>query len=283
MAAVLETIFAGGIVFQRKIGRKTSRKGETRAPKVNPTPEEVQKVNEHYSERTLQIKLHANFEPGDYHLAMTYSRWIPTKAGAKEDLRKFKRELRKEYKKLGLSFKWINVTEYENRRIHHHMVINQGVPMSVIREIWNKGYVHERPLSKSRDWRRLGTYLIKETRKTFRNPDAPGRLRYSCSRNLIMPEVYVDDIEPEEIKEDPKPLKGYYIDQDSLYEGENPVTERPYKEYVMLPLNPWKVQTKFYKKTKKKYKQESYGAWIKANTPRQIQMDLGFCCGEEAG
>ena len=282
MAAVLETIFAGGIIFQRKIGRKASRKGETKAPRVNPTPEEVQKVNDHYAERTLQIKLHHNFNPGDHHLVHTYAGRKPTRAEAREDRRKLLRELRKEYKKLGLAFKWIAVTEYENKRIHHHFVVNQGVPLSVIREIWGKGYVHERPLSKSRDWRRLGSYLIKETSKTFRNPDAVGKARYSCSRNLTMPDVYRDDIEPEEIKEDPKPLKGYYIDRNSLYEGENPVTERPYKEYVMVPLNPYKVQTRFNKKAKVPYKSENYNSWLRKNMPKQLEMNLEACIGEEA-
>lgn len=274
MAAVLETIFAGGIILQRKIGRKANRKGEVKAPKVNPTSEEVEKVNEHYAERTLQIKLHHNFEPGDHHLIPTYHGIPPTRKEAREDRRKLLRELRKEYKKLGLPFKWIAVTEYENRRIHHHLVINQGVPLTVIREIWSKGYVHERPLSKSRDWRKLGSYLIKETSKTFRNPDGVGKARYSCSRNLTMPDVYREDIEPEEINEDPTPITGYYIDRDSVYKGENPLTERPYVEYVMVPVNPYKTRKRFNKKKRVRYKSENCNAWLRNNMPVQMEMDL---------
>lgn len=274
MAAILETIFAGAIVLRRKIGRKSNRKGESKAPKQNPTSEEVEKINARYAERTLQIKLHHNFKPGDHHIIPTYRGVEPTKSEAKEDLRIFKRELRKEYKKLGLAFKWIAVTEYENRRIHHHMVINQGISVKRIRELWEKGNVHERPLSKSGDWRKLGEYLIKETSKTFRNPDAVGKLRYSCSRNLIMPEVFKEEIEASELLDDPKPIKGYYIDQDSIYKGMNPVTERPYVEYVMLPLNAERTRVRFNKKKKVKYRTESYNSWLRENMPKQLEMDL---------
>lgn len=274
MAAILETIFAGGIILQRKIGRKANRTGETKAARLNPTSEEVEKINEHYAERTLQIKLHHNFESGDHHLVNTYRGAEPTRAQARENRRKFIREMRKEYKKLGLPFKWIAVTEYENRRIHHHLVINQGVPIARIREIWDMGYVHERPLSKSGDWRKLGSYLIKETSKTFRNPDSAGKLRYSCSRNLTMPEVYKEEIESSEISEEPKPITGYYIDGESIYKGENPMTERPYIEYVMVPINSHKIRIRFNKKTKAKYKTESYNSWLKKNMPKQLELDL---------
>ncbi|MHC1722750.1 MAG: hypothetical protein AB9836_06045 [Aminipila sp.] len=276
MAAILETIFAGGIIFQRKIGRKANRKGETKSPKNNPTSEEVEKINARYSERTLQIKLHHNFKPGDHHLVYTYHGRIPTQAEAKEDLKKMKRELRKECKKRGIPFKWIAVTEYQNKRIHHHMVMNNGVPLEVIRELWGKGTVHERPLSKSGDWRELGTYLIKETSKTFRNPDAPGRLRYSCSRNLTMPEVFKEEIGATELLDDPQPVTGYYIDSDSIYKGINPVTERPYIEYVMLPLNIYKTRKRFNNTKKSKYKSESYYGWTKKNAPRQLEIDIPF-------
>lgn len=274
MAVILETIIAGGLIWQRKIGRKAIRKGESKAPKINPTPFEVEKINARYSERTLQIKLHHNFCANDHHIILTYQGEEPTRQQAKEDLKKFKRNMRREYKKNGLPFKWIAVTEYENKRIHHHMVINQGLQVSEIRELWGNGTIHERPLSKSGDWRKLGEYLIKETSKTFRDDDGEGKTRYSCSRNLSMPEIYREEITVSELLEEPKPIKGYYIDADSMYKGVNPVTERPYVEYVMLPIHPCKIKKRFNKKQKMKYKQENYNAWLKQNMPRQYRMDF---------
>lgn len=195
MAAIKETIFTkSGLILSRLIGRKSIRKGEKRATRSNPTVEEVEKVNKRNSERTLQIKLHNNFEPGDHHDVLTHRGPAPTVEEAQERLIEFRENLRKEYKKIGLPFKWIMVTEYKNKRVHHHMVINKGVAIEKIRELWIHGQIHDRRLSESGDWRKLGSYLIKETDKTFRDPDAPSKLRYSCSRNLIMPEVYREEI-----------------------------------------------------------------------------------------
>lgn len=275
MGAVLETIFAGGVVFQRKIEKRRRSAGETRAPKVNPTPEAVRKLNFRNSVRTLLIKLMHNFMPGDYHMVFTYAGVPPTKEEAKGNMSRMKRKMRERYKASGAAFKWIETTEYKNKRIHHHLIVNAGVPVSEIQEMWEEyGTVHVRVLRKDRDWRKLAVYLIKETQRTFRDPDAYGRQRYTCSRNLSMPEVFEMSIPYSELGEEPKPFPGYYIDRDSIYHGINPVTEREYMEYIMLPINPYKVRKRVNGQKRKVYRNESYAAWLRENMPLQYSLEF---------
>ena len=80
-------------------------------------------------------------------------------------------------------------------------------------------------------------YLIKETDETFREKNTPFHQRYSCSRNLVEPKVEKRTVEAKEWVMDPKPRKGYYILQDSLYNGYDRMGYR-YQRYVMVKLNP---------------------------------------------
>lgn len=274
MSAIRERIIAGNLIFEKLINRKSVRKNEKRAARHTPTAEEVEMVNRRNSEKTLQIKLHHNFNSGDYHLVLTYSGKEPSQEEAQAELKKFIRKARKAYKKLDIAFKWISVTEYKNKRIHHHLIINKGVEVEEIRRLWGHGFIHDRRLDKSGDWRKLGEYLMKETDKTFRSPHAASRLRYSCSRNLSMPLVYREEIPISELFEEPKPLKGYYIDKESLFNGYNPITGRPYIEYVMLALDERKIRKRFYKMDKYAYKQENYDKLLKKISPYQLEFEI---------
>lgn len=271
MAVIQETIQAGCLVFRRLIGRKPSGQKQKREAKQNITIEEVEKINEKYSERDLQIKLHHNFKYGDIHIVFTYSGEEPSKEQAKEDLKKLKRELRKLYRKHGILLKWIAVTEYENKRIHHHFVLTGGIDVLEISKIWPHGFIRPAFLDNTGDYRKLGNYLIKETSKTFRNDDAVGKRRYSCSRSITMPPVIREEVKVSKLLAEPKPIKGYYIDQDSIYKGVNPITERQYIEYIMVALELEPPRKKFRGK-KRKYKKDSADKWIKQHLQYQTKL-----------
>lgn len=273
MAAVKETIIAGKLIFERLISRKAVRAGEKRKAKSEPTIESVERVNRRNAERTLQIKLHHNFKPGDFFVALTYGGEAPTLEEADKAFKKFRDKLRRQCKRDGVEFKWIAVTEWNNKRVHHHIVLNKVLTEEELRDLWPYGQAHIRVLSKSGDWRKLGEYLIKETDKTFRDPDAPGRLRYSCSRNLTMPMVYREEIAVSEVFEEPEPVKGYYIDKSSFYRGENPFTGRPYSEYVMIPIDDGRTRKRFNRK-RVKYREERYDKWIREHAERQLEIEL---------
>ena len=264
--AMKVTIQVGKLIFT-KVTTKRKEKGQQnkRGKKKNPTSEEVMAHNQRYAERDLSIKLHANFGPGDLHLVLTYSGEEPSKEQAKKNLEKFKRQLSKLYKENGLNLKWIEVTEYENKRIHHHFVVNRIPDVFKISEIWPHGYVRPTKLDDSGDYRKLAAYLIKETSKTFRSPDAFAKRRYHCSRTITVPDARIEEVSIEQVFE-PRATKGYEIDQDTVYKGVNLITDRPYIEYIQLALD---EEPKKYKRGKKiKYKKEKFIAF----EPEEKQM-----------
>lgn len=236
------------------------------AEKKNPTKENVEKINYKLALKDLNIKLHHNFKSGDLHVSLTYSGEEPSKEEVKKRLDNFKRKLRTLYKKEAVHLKWIEVTEYENKRIHHHFILSYIEP-SKIAEIWEHGYIHTSHLDKTGDWRALADYLIKETSKSFRKEQAFSKRRYKTSRSVVAPDIRVEEVSMTQLFE-PKPTKGYYIDKDSVWQGINPDTDKPYMEFVQINLdsNPYK---KYKRGKKKKYKKER----IKL-TSQQIMLDI---------
>ena len=72
--------------------------------------------------------------------------------------------------KIGVEFKWVLVTEYENKAIHHHVIINDAPGLfEIVKKQWKYGRPNFTPLDD--DVQGLAEYLVKETNKTFRNED----------------------------------------------------------------------------------------------------------------
>ena len=210
-------------------------KGQKRAPKFNPTPEDVRRVNDRNAEKDLARKIDNNFKPGDWHLVLTYLGAAPTQQEAKKYLKEFHGGLRTKCKKMGTVLKTITVTEYAHNRIHHHIVCSK-IALETLAELWTHGDVRPSVLKNHRNYRKLAAYLIKETSKTCRLPGSVNKRRFNCSRTIETPEVKFEYVNSRDIEDDPKPIKDYYIDQDSIRRGWHEVTGYPYLEYTMLPL-----------------------------------------------
>ena len=268
---IKETIFAGKIMMTRYLQKRQKRIDGSRAMRSTPTTEAVERANARAAEKALQLKLHANFVPGDYHVVLTYGGEEPSKEDAKATLNKFLRKLRDIAKKRGMDFKWIAVTEYSNHRIHHHIVMNKVAAVEELQNLWTRGHIHPRFLEGSGDWRQLGSYLIKETSKTFRDADAPSRLRYSCSRNLKTPVVHREEVSAAELIE-PKPEKGYTIDMDSIYRGEDPFTGKAYLEFTSIAYG--KPKTRKNKTQKRRFTSHRYDSWLKLNSEKQLTLEV---------
>lgn len=237
MSAMKDVIVAGSTIFVKvALKREKAAPGEKRQSKQNVTPKEIDRVNQKNAEKTLAIIVNYNFAPRDLHLVLTYSGDEPTKEQAKKDLEKFKRDLMNLYRKKGLLLKWISCTEYENKRIHHHLICTGGVDISELTRIWKYGFIRPTYLDETGDYRKLASYLIKETSKTFREADAVSRRRYNCSRSIQKPQMKRESVSVANILKDPKPITGYYIDRDSIFRGKNPITGSMYLEYVMISL-----------------------------------------------
>ena len=240
MAYFKTSIQAGATIEVTK--SYTKRAGvKERGDKEQPTPEEIAKVNELNAERTLRLKINANFVTDDPFITLTYRKdERPTPAEAKKNIKKMIDSLRVEFKKLGEELKYINVTEYQNKAIHHHLLINhiEGQDVSkMVRKLWKFGRPDFKYLDDTGQYKDLAAYLIKETAKTYKENDGGHKQRYSCSRNLIMPTPKTEIIK-KAVKwlPDPKPIKGYYIDRDTIYNGVDPFTGRQYQKYTMISL-----------------------------------------------
>lgn len=236
------TIEAGKTIEVHKSFTKSECKKQKNKDKEKPTPEEIEKVNQANAERTLRILINANFEEGDWFTTLTYrkeDRQSP--AEAKKIVKAFLDALRTEFKKYGEELKYINVTEYKNTAIHHHLVINDIKLLNVaktIRKLWKHGRPDFKVMDKTGQYKDLAAYLIKETSKTFKEKDGGHMQRYSCSRNLIRPVPVTEIIrKANRWAADPKPVKGYYIDKDTIYNGVNPFTGREFQRYTMVRID----------------------------------------------
>ena len=237
-------IICGAALEVIKCHPRGMRKG-TKRQSVQKTPEAIREANMRQSARHLARLINANFRPGDLHVILTYRKENrPDRQQAKDNLDKFREAMRRKYKKAGKELRWIAVTEYKSKAIHHHMIINNvndGVQTTAdyIRELWRgRGSPKFVQLYDDAEYDQLADYLIKETEKTFREPDSPEKQRYSCSRNLAQPKVTRKDKQIKgDWEQDPKPRKGYYIVKDSLYNGVDKLGYM-YQRYIMVKLDP---------------------------------------------
>ena len=120
---IRETCVAGAVIDETIKYSMTPGKGK-RAAKTQPTREAVMRNNDRVAVKKLARLMNANFFPGDWHLTLTYEGDAPSQAQAKKCISDFKNHMRRECRKIGKEFKFIEVTEYKNHRIHHHMLVN---------------------------------------------------------------------------------------------------------------------------------------------------------------
>lgn len=234
MKVIQETCIAGRTIDRSVKVAAGNHKGK-RAPKLKVTSEKVQKNNDRNAVKELMRLLNANFAGGDFHIVLTY-KIAPDQMQAKKDREVFLKSLRRKMRKQGIDLKYIAVTEYEHARIHHHIVLN-NFDEAVIEKLWEKGHVKFSILDNSGNYVKLANYLVKETTKTFRQKDSAHKRRYSPSRNLIKPTVTRRLVDESKLWDDPQPIEGYYIDQDSCRRFEHPITGLDHLEYIMVALN----------------------------------------------
>lgn len=233
---IRETCIAGPVIdVTMKFSARAPR--QTRSPNMKPSREAVIKNNDRNAVKKLARLMNANFYPGDIHLTLTYEGEAPSVAKAKKEVSNFKRRMKREYEKQGKEFRWIEVTEYQNHRVHHHMLIPY-IETEAIRRQWSLGHFWTSTLDRSRNYRTLAEYFVKETTKTMRTPGSETKQRWSASRNLVRPIIKREMIEPKAMYEKPRALKGYEIIQDSIHAYTHPFTGIEHLEYMMIATDP---------------------------------------------
>ena len=235
MKVIRETAVAGKTIY-RSVRVPSGRHTGSRRPRMNLTAEAVRKNNDRLAARDLTLLINANFGENDGHFTLTYKGNEPTEEKAAKDRKNFIARLRRKMKSRGENLKYIVVTEYMNKRIHHHIIINtQDVAM--VAKLWKAGYVRMTALDPSGQYKQLSEYLIKETTKTIRDPESIHKRRYTASRNLRRPVMKREIVSATELSEDPKPIPGYCIQKDTVRRFEHPVTGIEHLEYYMAAID----------------------------------------------
>lgn len=215
--------------------------GQKREKKKKKTPEDMAKQNYRNRCRKVQILILFNFRPGDWHLVLKYAK--DKRPGSYEEAVKqrqdFIKKVRKAYKKAGISFKWIAVTERGKQRqvLHHHLIIEDidvgGVRTAkLVKELWRYGGHFFSSLYEDGEYEDLAEYIVKAETK-----EECGWCTYSRSRgNLVMPEPKVETIHHRRWRNPPVAPKGWYVVEDSVWNGKNPVTGCPVQHYTLKKL-----------------------------------------------
>lgn len=221
MARAIKHIKAG-LLHVEVIGTVPEHEpGRRRAGRCRPTSAAQQFYNNKCSWRELELQLAANFDGRDLVLTLTYDdAHLPAdKGAAAKCFQAFIRKWRAARKRRGQELRYIYVTEgwhgksedeyfggdgrLEDRRLHHHVVVNGAVvgqsPMTSpgpgdleeIRSLWQYGgYVRAEPVD-VHYYRELAKYLTKEAREFGRA--RPGERTWRASRDLKKYEVeYID-------------------------------------------------------------------------------------------
>lgn len=268
MKVIREVCTAGKIIdisLRVPSGRHTGK----RAEKKMITRETVQKNNDRMAGKTLARLINANVDQGWSHTTLTYSK-EPQLEEAKKELQKFLNRIKYAMKKLGEEFKWIVATEFKGHRVHHHLITN--APKELIDSKWKAGFNFHQPMDNNPDKTKLAEYIIKESKNAFREESTPFGARYSHSRNLIIPEVRIEEVEERLLWEDPVAWKGYHIDKDSVRRYEHPITGLEHLEYRMIA-DTEEPRIKKYYRGKRKKREENYSRYINYE---EEQVELPF-------
>lgn len=237
----VKEIISGKVHEIVKSYTKNERGPDERHQKTEKTPEEMEAANFRYASKRLGRILQCNFEDGDLWVTLTYKKdRRKSPAESKREFNNFIRRVSYRFKKSGLKCKWVTVTEYESKAIHHHLVINNPDEINVAKilaEQWKQnGIVHTKPLYSNGQYQELADYMVKETKETFRKDDGGRKQRWTCSRNLKKPIVRYRVVKAERWNPQPRSRKGYYIDPLSVVNGVNAYTGREYQSYTMIRL-----------------------------------------------
>ena len=161
-----------------------------RRAKSKPTRAVQEKLNQRNAERKLIRILNGNFTKGDIHITLTYrADALPeTYEESLRDARNYLRRVNRMRKKLGLpELKYVLIPG--EGKFHFHIIMNGGLSRDVLEELWGYGYANtERLQFTENGLAGLATYIGAQFITEEGDKRERGQKRYSCSRNIVMPE-----------------------------------------------------------------------------------------------
>lgn len=225
---------------EEKQAVRNSRQTKTRA-----SPPKIKKLNNEHSRNFFRWLLFNNFGKDDYHLTLTFEEELSGEQ-ARRELTNFIQRLRRYYKKQGVPFKYMYVTEDKRSgsRLHYHVVLSGGVSRDEIENRWHCGWANVDRLKpdKKDGLFGLGKYLTKSKKYCDKFERS-----WNCSTNLKRPDVVTDDNRiskkrmrklldakrNDEVKTEVEKLyKGWMLIDSDI--GNNPVTGRPYARLWLI-------------------------------------------------
>jgi hypothetical protein len=105
-----------------------------------------------------------------------------------------------------------------------------------LNDLWINGRTRFTYLDESGQYGALAHYLIKETRKTYQEKGSPSGKRWNPSRNLKKPIIKKEIIKSNEWRKEPKAIKGYMLEKNSIQEGFHDITGWPFQKYTMIKI-----------------------------------------------
>lgn len=243
--------FENSIEYEIKHKGRYGAKGEKRAPRRKPTPEQIKKQNRENKATLVRRLIKLNFDAGDLWTTLKYPKGArPALPQVQKDIKNFIARLRRAYTSMGEELKYIYRLEIGRLGgVHIHIIVNRsrGRPDTdkLIQEKWLAGRVNCESLYKRGDYKELAEYMVKqpdeetERQISFFPEEERKRLcTYSPSRNLIRPvpekHVYRRRTLRRLFEDGPKPSDGYYIDKNSIVYGINPYTGMSYYRYTEI-------------------------------------------------
>ena len=208
MQCLQKKIYAGSVMLVKHQADIRKEKSKTRGRRENPTPLAVANYNEKLAEQRLRLLIAANFDSNDYHMTLTYKDAAPSREEAKRELNNYLDRLRRVCKRNSTELKYIYVTEWRNKRIHHHIILS-GLSAKDAAKKWTRGHCRFTYLDASGDYKGLAAYLIKETKVNLR--EGLESKRYQPSRNLKQPVVKEKVIKKWKPDRTPKEYKHYAL------------------------------------------------------------------------
>lgn len=247
MPYVLRTVSAGRTVERKKMYTpRFGGKGQGhRSRNFGNTKEAQAKVNERKAEERLRWKLNANFTRSDLHVVLHYNDKPQEFWQVIEDGERFRRVLRSACSKRGVVLKYVACIETKRMtNPHHHLIVND-MDIHIIEEAWEKvtggaGHATIKPLDSRGNHAELAAYLIKESRSTEKRlaEGQKNKKRFSCSKNLIMPEPTYRIIPSDSWRKKPRATPGWELykfkDGSTVRCGYHEISGYAFQEYFEI-------------------------------------------------
>lgn len=208
------TYKCGAVIEVVKTYGHRSNKKVQRQPNNKKTKEVQEKINAKRSRDHFRRIVNANFNHKSMHLVLGFApEYRPVSIEQVRELtRKCFRNLKNEVERSGKKLKYVYTTEYSQKSIHHHVII-KGATLEQIAKHWPWGRPRATQLDKSGQYKKLSSYLLKSSEKTFKDPSLQiYKKRWCSSGNLYIPVPIVEVIGANSWREDPPVPRGYLLE-----------------------------------------------------------------------